>query len=116
MLDQIQAAFAQRDATERCLRRFLADASHELRTPLTSIRSYAELFRSDADHRPEDLADAMRAIEDEAARMTQLVDDLLLLARLDDEPPLAEGPVSVDRIVEAAVQAAWVVDTERPLQ
>jgi two-component system OmpR family sensor kinase len=116
MLDQIQAAFAQRDATERRLRRFLADASHELRTPLTSIRGYAELFRRGADRRPEDLAEAMRAIEDEAARMTQLVDDLLLLARLDDEPPLAEGPVSLDRIVEAAVQAARVVDPERPLQ
>jgi signal transduction histidine kinase len=116
MLDQIQTAFAQRDATERRLRRFLADASHELRTPLTSIRGYAELFRRGADRRPEDLAGAMRAIEDEAARMTQLVDDLLLLARLDDEPPLAAAPVSLDRIIEAAVQAARVVDYERPLQ
>jgi two-component system OmpR family sensor kinase len=116
MLDQIQIAFAQRDATEGRLRRFLADASHELRTPLTSIRGYAELFRRGADRRPEDLAGAMRAIEDEAARMTQLVDDLLLLARLDEERPLAAAPVSLDRIIEAAVQAARAVDQERPLE
>ncbi len=88
MLDENEAAFAQRDATENKLRQFLADASHELRTPLTSIRGYAELFRRGASQRPEDLAKAMRAIEDEAARMGMLVEDLLLVARLDDGRPL----------------------------
>jgi two-component system OmpR family sensor kinase len=115
MLDEIQAAFAQRDATERRLRRFLADASHELRTPLTSIRGYAELFRRGADRRPEDLSEAMRAIEDEAARMAQLVEDLLLLARLDDERPLESGLVVLDEVVQSAIEAAKVIDRERPL-
>jgi two-component system OmpR family sensor kinase len=115
MLDQIQAAFAQRDATERRLRRFLADASHELRTPLTSIRGYAELFRRGADRRPEDLSEAMRAIEDEAARMAHLVEDLLLLARLDDERPLESGPVALDEVVQSAIEAAKVIDRERSL-
>jgi two-component system OmpR family sensor kinase len=116
MLDQIQTAFAQRDATEGRLRRFLADASHELRTPLTSIRGYAELFRRGADQRPEDLAGAMRAIEDEAARMAQLVDDLLLLARLDEERPLRFEPVSLDELAKTAVEAARVVDRDRLLE
>jgi two-component system OmpR family sensor kinase len=115
MLDQIQAAFAQRDATENRLRRFLSDASHELRTPLTSIRGYAELFRRGAQSRPEDLAGAMRAIEDEAARMAQLVDDLLLLARLDEERPSLVEPVALDEVVRAAVEAAKVIEPDRPL-
>ena len=115
MLDEIQAAFAQRDATEDRLRRFLADASHELRTPLTSIRGYAELFRQGAARRPEDLSEAMHAIEDEAARMTQLVEDLLLLARLDDERPLELVPVALDELVESAIEASKVIDRGRPL-
>ena len=115
MLDEIQAAFGQRDATENRLRRFLADASHELRTPLTSIRGYAELFRQGAGRRPEDLSKAMRAIEDEAARMTQLVEDLLLLARLDDERPLQPGPVALEEVVESAIEAANVIDRGHPI-
>src|SRR6185312_15105005 len=83
MLAQIEAAFDERRASEARLRRFVADASHELRTPLTSIRGYAELFRRGADARPEDLATSMARIEAEAERMGVLVDDLLLLARLD---------------------------------
>ncbi|GIU89153.1 MAG: hypothetical protein KatS3mg010_0252 [Acidimicrobiia bacterium] len=83
MLARIEDAFAQREASETRLRRFVADASHELRTPLTSIRGYSELFRRGADANPEDLEKAMRRIEDEAKRMGVLVDDLLLLARLD---------------------------------
>ena len=81
-------AFAERAASEARLRRFVGDASHELRTPLTSIRGYAELFRRGAAERPEDLAKAMRRIEEEADRMGVLVDDLLLLARLDQGRPL----------------------------
>jgi two-component system OmpR family sensor kinase len=116
MLGEIEAAFAQRDATEDRLRRFLADASHELRTPLTSIRGYAELFRRGAARRPEDLAQSMRAIEDEAARMSRLVDDLLLLARLDDARPLERVPFALDDLVEQAVDAARVVEPGRPFQ
>jgi two-component system, OmpR family, sensor kinase len=116
MLAEIEAAFTQRDATEERLRQFLADASHELRTPLTSIRGYAELFRRGASERPEDLANAMRAIEDEAARMSQLVEDLLLLARLDDARPLERHPVVLDDLVERAIEAARTAEPGRLIQ
>jgi two-component system OmpR family sensor kinase len=116
MLAEIEAAFAQRDATEERLRHFLADASHELRTPLTSIRGYAELFRRGADERPEDLAKAMRAIEDEATRMSRLVEDLLVLARLDDARPLERNPVVLDDLVERAVEAARAAEPGRLIQ
>ena len=84
MLDRLEDAFAAREASQERLRRFIADASHELRTPLVSIRGYAELFRMGAAREPEDVAKAMRRIEDEAARMGVLVEDLLTLARLDE--------------------------------
>jgi two-component system OmpR family sensor kinase len=113
MLTEIEAAFAQRDETEARLRRFLADASHELRTPLTSIKGYAELFRRGADERPQDLAKAMAAIEQEAGRMASLVDELLVLARLDETRPLEDDPVALDEVVEAAVESARAVDPER---
>jgi len=116
MLVEIEAAFAQRDATEERLRQFLADASHELRTPLTSIRGYAELFRRGADKRPEDLAKAMRAIEDEAARMSRLVEDLLVLARLDDARPLERHPVVLDDLAERAIEAARAAEPGRLIQ
>jgi two-component system OmpR family sensor kinase len=116
MLGENEAAFAQRDATEERLRQFLADASHELRTPLTSIRGYAELFRRGAHERPEDLATVMRAIEDEAARMSRLVEDLLLLARLDDPRPLERLPVALDDLVERAIDAARAAEPDRLIQ
>jgi two-component system OmpR family sensor kinase len=116
MLGENEAAFAQRDATEERLRQFLADASHELRTPLTSIRGYAELFRRGADERPEDLAKVMRAIEDEATRMSRLVEDLLVLARLDDARPLERNPVVLDDLVERAVEAARAAEPGRLIQ
>ncbi|MDP9222624.1 MAG: HAMP domain-containing histidine kinase [Actinomycetota bacterium] len=116
MLGENEAAFAQRDATEERLRRFLADASHELRTPLTSIRGYAEMFRRGASQHPEDLERAMSAIEQEAARMTVLVEDLLLLARLDDARPLERLPVALDDIAEAAIDAARAVEPDRSIQ
>ena len=75
MLGQIERAFAERQASEDRLRRFLADASHELRTPLSSIRGYAELFRIGAARKPADTEKAMRRIESEAARMGVLVED-----------------------------------------
>lgn len=115
MLQQIEQAFAERKASEDRLRRFLADASHELRTPLTSIRGYSELFRRGASGRPDDLATSMRRIEEEAARMGVLVDELLLLARLDQGRPLDHAPVDLVRIAEDAVADARAVDPTREI-
>jgi two-component system, OmpR family, sensor kinase len=115
MLAQIEAAFEQRRASEARLRRFVADASHELRTPLTSIRGYAELFRRGAGERPEDLATSMTRIEAEAERMGVLVDDLLLLARLDQGRPLEREAVDVTRVVSDAVEAAHAIDPHRTI-
>ena len=106
MLAQIEAAFEERRRSESRLRRFVADASHELRTPLTSIRGYAELFRRGAADRPEDLAKAMGRIEGEAARMGILVEDLLLLARMDEGRPLERDPVDLSALLSEAVQDA----------
>ena len=116
MLAQIQTAFEARQASEDRLRRFVADASHELRTPLTSIRGYAEMFRRGASDRPEDLATAMRRIEEESARMGVLVDDLLLLARLDQGRPLERQPVDLAQVAADAVQDARAVEPERTIE
>jgi len=116
MLGQIESAFSEKDASEQRLRRFLADASHELRTPLTSIRGYAELFRRGASTRPDDLAKVMARIEEESARMGILVDDLLLLARLDQGRPLAREPVDLTSVVEQGVEAARAVEPDRPIE
>ena len=113
MLEQIEEAFAERTASEERLRRFLADASHELRTPLTSIRGYAELFRRGANERPDDLAKSMQRIEQEAGRMGILVEDLLLLARLDQGRPLEKTRVDLSRLAADAVDDARAVDPER---
>ena len=113
MIAGIEEAFAARTASEERLRRFLADASHELRTPLTSILGYAELFDLGVRDRPEDLASAMHHIRGEAARMGTLVEDLLLLAQLDHERPLASEPVDLAAVVRAAVAGAAVVAPER---
>jgi two-component system OmpR family sensor kinase len=115
MLSHIERAFTERQASEERLRQFVADASHELRTPLTSIRGYSELFRRGADHRPEDLAKTMRGIEAEATRMGVLVDDLLLLARLDQGRPLERRPVELTQLAHHAVDAAMVIDDRHPL-
>jgi signal transduction histidine kinase len=115
MMQQIETAFEARAASEARLRRFVGDASHELRTPLTSIRGYAELFRRGAADRPEDLAKAMRRIEEEADRMGVLVDDLLLLARLDQGRPLERQPVDLTVITRDAVDDARTVAPERPI-
>jgi two-component system OmpR family sensor kinase len=115
MLTGIEHAFAARAASEERLRRFLADASHELRTPLTSIRGYAEMFDRGARDRPEDLATSMRHIREEANRMSTLVDDLLLLARLDHERPLARDRVDVSDVARAAVDAAHATQPGRPV-
>ena len=115
MLTGIELAFAAQAASEERLRRFLADASHELRTPLTSIRGYAEIFDRGARDRPEDLATSMRHIREEAKRMSTLVDDLLLLARLDQRRPLARDEVDIAAVARAAVEAAHAADPERPI-
>jgi two-component system OmpR family sensor kinase len=115
MLSQIEAAFGERTASEARLRRFVADASHELRTPLTSIRGYAELLRKGAFDDEDARRRAAERIESEAARMSLLVDDLLLLARLDQGRPLEQTPVDLSRVVADAVEAARVHDGGRPV-
>jgi two-component system OmpR family sensor kinase len=108
MLDRIEAS-------DRRLRRFIADASHELRTPLAAVRAYAELFGRGAATRPEDLERSMSGITREAERMSLLVDDLLLLARLDEGRPLERKPVDLRAVVQEAVDAARVVEPDRPV-
>ncbi|GGM83066.1 hypothetical protein GCM10010106_32170 [Thermopolyspora flexuosa] len=115
MLGQIEAAFREREASEERLRRFIADASHELRTPVATVRGYAELFRRGAAERPADLAKTMDRIESEARRMGVLVDELLLLARLDQGRPLDRAPLDLTGLAADAVAAARAVDPERPL-
>jgi two-component system OmpR family sensor kinase len=115
MLDRIEEALAARTASEARTRRFAADASHELRTPLTSIRGYAELYRQGA-RSEEDVARAMARIEHEAVRMGSLVEDLLLLARLDQGRPLEREPVDVVNVALEAVAAAGAVEPDRPIR
>jgi two-component system OmpR family sensor kinase len=109
MLTTIEGAFAERSASEARLRRFVADASHELRTPVTTIRGYAELYRHGGLAAPAELDQAMRRTEQEAVRMATLVDDLLLLARLDEGRPLARDPVDLGVLgIDAAADARAV--------
>ena len=108
MLDRIEAS-------DRRLRRFVADASHELRTPLAAVRAYAELFGRGAAARPEDLRRSMSGITRESERMSLLVDDLLLLARLDEGRPLERKSFDLAEVVRDAVDAARVVEPERPI-
>jgi two-component system, OmpR family, sensor kinase len=103
MLAQIETAFAARRDSEDRLRRFLADASHELRTPLAAIRGYSELFRIGAADDPDTLARAMSRIESEAVRMGVLVEDLLLLAQLDQVPEPRRVLVDLSQLAEQAV-------------
>lgn len=137
MLGQIEAAFAARTASEAAardaeraaraaesraresegrMRQFVADASHELRTPLTTIRGFAELYRQVGTASPDEAARLVRRIEDEAARMGLLVEDLLLLARLDRERPLAQAPVELPVVVADSVHAARAVDPDRKIE
>ncbi|WP_261560383.1 sensor histidine kinase [Frankia tisae] len=116
MLTRIEAAFRAREDSERRLRRFVGDASHELRTPLTSIRGYAEMFHRGAARQPEDLAMVMRRIEEESARMGELVDDLLLLARLDQGPALERQPVDVAALVRDIATDARAVSPGRTIE
>ena len=115
MLSQIESAFAQSKASEQRLRRFIADASHELRTPLTSIRGYSEMLRRGAAESPGDSETARRRIEEESVRMSALVDDMLLIARLDQGRPLDMRPVDLQSIVRDAVDDARVVAPQRDI-
>jgi len=115
MLDRLEQAFAARKGSEDRLRQFLADASHELRTPLASIRGYAELYRMGAARDPEDVEIAMTRIEDEAKRMGVLVEDLLTLARLDEEPELRHQAVDLSQLARDAVQDARATAPERAI-
>jgi two-component system OmpR family sensor kinase len=107
MIGHVAEALAARHAGETRLRQFSADVSHELRTPLAAIRGYAELTRRRADVQPE-VGDAMRRVESETMRMTVLVEDLLRLARLDSDRPLAKLPVDLSWLVIDAVSDARV--------
>jgi two-component system OmpR family sensor kinase len=106
MLDRLERAFAERQASEDRLRQFIADASHELRTPLASIRGYAELFRMGAASEPADVEKSMRRIEDEAARMGVLVEDLLTLARLDEVADVPHAEVDLAKLARDAADDA----------
>lgn len=113
MLSDIEAAFAEREENEQRLRRFLADASHELRTPLTSIQGFAELFRLGVDSEHIDQATIVRRIEDEAARMRLLVEDLLLLARLDLAPEPLHDPLDLAVLAADACSDAVAMAPDR---
>ncbi len=115
MLDDIEDAFHERDVTEQRLRQFLADASHELRTPITSIQGFAELFRVGADHAQVDLPTILRRIEEESARMRLLVEDLLLLARLDETREVEAEPVDLAVLAADACSDAVAADRDRPV-
>lgn len=112
MLDRIEEAIDDRTESEARMRRFVAEASHELRTPLTSVRGYAELYRQGGDD-PETVATSMERIEAEATRMSRLVEDLLLLARLDQSPSPARQLVDLGHVAGEAVDTARVVDPSR---
>jgi two-component system OmpR family sensor kinase len=122
MLEQIERAFRAQAASEarsrrseERMRRFVADASHELRTPLTSIRGFAELHRQGAVTDPAEVSDLLGRIEDEAKRMGLLVDDLLLLARLDQQRPLQRAPVDLREVGLSAVEAARAAAPDREI-
>jgi two-component system OmpR family sensor kinase len=122
MLAQIEDAFAherrseqQARASEQRMRRFVADASHELRTPLTSIRGFAELYRMQGTTPPEDPSRMMQRIETEATRMGLLVEDLLVLARLDQQRPLEQTTVDILAIAHDAVHDARLLAPDRAI-
>ena len=112
MLDRIAGALSARHASETRVRQFVADASHELRTPLAAIRGYTELAQRKRDDLPDDVAHAMSRVESETERMTRLVEDMLLLARLDTGRPLEREPVDLSRLVVDAVSDAHIAGPE----
>lgn len=122
MLDEIQRGFEEqraaleaKDRSERRLRQFVADASHELRTPLTAVRGYADLYRAGGLDEEAALEAAMARIGTESRRMGSLVEDLLLLARLDQGRPLRRDVVDLSAIVDDAVADARALEPDRPV-
>ncbi|GHF30339.1 two-component sensor histidine kinase [Kitasatospora xanthocidica] len=115
MLTQIEAAFAARAESEARMRRFVADASHELRTPLAGIRGFAELYRMGALPTESDVTRTMSRIESEADRMGALVEDLLVLARLDEERPLDLAPMDLRTLAADALHDLTALDPSRPV-
>jgi two-component system, OmpR family, sensor kinase len=115
MLGKIEQSVAARIASEQRLRRFVSDASHELRNPLTSVLGYAELYRQGALRTPESVGNAMGRIEAEGGRMARLVDDLLMLARLDEDQWLEMAQVDLAAIAREAVDDFRVVVPDRPV-
>ncbi|AMT94843.1 two-component sensor histidine kinase [Brevibacterium linens] len=107
MLGRIEDSFDGQTRSEKRIRQFVSDASHELRTPLVTIRGYAELYRQGAITKSEDVANAMERMESEAKRMGVLVDDLVVLARLDEQRAAEIGPIDLHKVVrDAAADAA----------
>jgi two-component system OmpR family sensor kinase len=115
MLAQIESAFAARAASEDRMRRFVADASHELRTPLAGIRGFAELYRMGALSEEADIKRTMARIESEALRMGGLVEDLLTLARLDEQRPLELAPMDLRTLAADALHDTTALDPSRPV-
>lgn len=112
MLNNVEEALAARQASETKVRQFVADASHELRNPLAAIRGYAELTQRSGEAIPPDAAYAMSRVESEAERMSRLVEDLLLLARLDAGPALDIQPTDVNALLIDAVSDARAAGPE----
>lgn len=115
MLGRIEESFNQKNASESKLRRFVADASHELRTPLTAIRGFAELHRQGAVSGEEKTRELIGRIEKESIRMGSLVEDLLLLARIDEARPFALEPVDLTSVIEESVASARAAGPEHPI-
>ena len=109
LLDHVESSLAARHRSEQQVRQFVADASHELRTPLTTIAGYTELARAPAATTPRPRRTALAKVEEESGRMTALVEDLLLLARLDSGRPLEREPVDLTRLLLEAVSDARVL-------
>ena len=116
LLDHVEGALAARHESETQVRQFVADASHELRTPLASIRGYAELVRRMPDEVPDDALRAMERVESESRRMTTLVEDMLLLARLDAGRPLGSEEVDLTALAVDAVSDAHVAGPDHRWQ
>ena len=115
MLSRIEESFAARTESESKLRRFVADASHELRTPLTSIRGFAELHRQGAVPEGEKTKELISRIEKESMRMGSLVEDLLMLARIDQSREIVMADVDLSTLIKEAVTSAQVAGPEHPI-
>ncbi|WP_240644062.1 sensor histidine kinase [Antribacter gilvus] len=116
MLAQIEQAFSAQEASESRMRRFVSDASHELRTPLATIRGYGELYRMGALDSADKVDDTMGRIEDAARRMGTLVNDLLVLARLDEGRPVAHEPVDLAALARESAQDLHALDPTRDVR